>query len=229
MTSFFQQLTKPSPTNAAPPPSQTWRNDLAVLATVLFALFLGVGVRNQILNASQYITLGDNYPRLSAPAGWLTKQADSGIFQVRNPATASTFASEVDITVRPLEADETLEMARFAQSLQRSKDLQNYREFTVDQVVVRPTIGRTRSDEVPGVLATYAYIADPSLDSNANGLPVVVQAQDLLFILDKNLYTVTLMADATQWAQETKHFSLLLDSLGMKQVAQDAAEGSVQP
>ena len=207
MTSFFQQL----------------------LVTVLFALFLGIGVRNQILNASQYITLGDNYPRLSAPAGWFTKQADSGIFQVRNPEMVSTFASEVDIHIRPLEADETLEMARFAQSLQRSKDLQNYREFTVDQVVVRPTIGRTRSDEVAGVLATYAYIADPSLDSNANGLPVVVQAQDLLFILDKNLYTVTLMADASQWAQEAKHFSLLLDSLGMKPVEQDAVEGSVQP
>lgn len=229
MMNIFQQLTKPSPTNAAPPPSQVWRNDLAVVATLIFALFLGIGVRNQILNASQYIELGDNLPRISAPAGWLTKRADTGIVQVRNPGSPSTLASEVDIIVQPVESDQTLDTARLAQSLQRSQDLLNYREFSVNQVTVQPTIGRTRADQVPGVLTTYAYIADPSLDGNANGLPVVVQAQDLIFVLDNKLYVVTLMADATQWEQEAKHFSLLLDSLGMKTVEQDAAEGSVQP
>lgn len=228
MTNLLQILSKPSPTNAPPPPTQAWRNDLAMLATLLFALFLGIGVRNQTLNASQYIDLGDNLPRLSAPVGWLTKRADTGMLQVRNPASASSFASEVDIVTRPLEGDESLEQARLARSLERSRDLQNYREFSVKEATVRPAIGRSRSDANPAILTTYAYVADPSLDSGANGLPIVVQAQDLLFVLDGQLYMTTLSADASAWGKEERHFNLVLDSLGYEESQASAEEGSVQ-
>ena len=228
MTNLFQMLSKPSPTNEAPPPSQAWRNDVAMLATLLFALFLGVGVRNQSLNASQYIDIGENMPRLNAPLGWLTKRADSGMLQVRNPAAKSILGSEVDVVTRPLEADESLEQARLVLSLQRSRDLQNYRELSAMEATVRPSIGRVRSDATPALLTTYAYVADPSVESGANGLPVVVQAQDLLFVLEQKVYVVTLAADATQWDSESTHFKLFLDSLGLHEIDQNAVEGSVQ-
>ncbi len=228
INSLFQQLLKPSITNEAPSAGEAWRNDLAMLATVLFALFLGIGIRNQSLNASQLIELGDGLPSISAPAGWLTQQADSGNFQVRNPESASTFDSEIAVLIRPLEGNQTLDRVRVNGSLQRSKELEFYRELEGQTVEVRPQIGRTRTDAISGVLTTYAYVADPTLASGANGLPVVVEAQDLLFIYDKNLYVVTLAADASAWDNEAKNFQRVLDSLRLTILDEAASDQPVE-
>lgn len=108
MTNLFQMLSKPSPTNEAPPPSQAWRNDVAMLATLLFALFLGVGVRNQSLNASQYIDIGQKYAPFECSA-WLADQTCRFGHVAGAYAAKSILGSEVDVVTRPLEADESLE------------------------------------------------------------------------------------------------------------------------
>jgi hypothetical protein len=54
----FQTLIKPSPTTEPPSAGDIRRIDLAVLGVVLFALFLGLGIRNQTVNASTWVSLG---------------------------------------------------------------------------------------------------------------------------------------------------------------------------
>ena len=48
MTMWVDRLIKPSPTREAPGPREQLRNDIAVTVTVLFALFLALGIRNLI-------------------------------------------------------------------------------------------------------------------------------------------------------------------------------------
>jgi hypothetical protein len=222
---LMQRLSKPSVTNEPPSTAEIWRNDLLMIGTLIFALFLGFGIRNRALNASQSVSLGENSPTITAPARWLTKQADSGMFQVRNPQSPSSFDAEIDIVIQPLEAGDDLEKARFNRSLQQSRDLQNYRELDVQQVEVRPQIDRRRGDAVLGVLTTYAYIADPSLDSGANDLPVVIEAQDLLFVYSDQLVVVSMAADANEWEAEQKSFALVRDSLNLQEIEQNGGAG----
>jgi hypothetical protein len=207
------QLRRPSPTGPTPRPFQVQRDDLAVFAVVLFALFLGLGIRSQALNASRSFALGDELPTLRYPAGWITAEPEGLRFQATNPASASTFDAQVALAVRDLRADETLDLARAAWGLRRSEELTNYRELTAEPVTVL--------DGQPGLLTTYAYVADPTRPQGASGLPVVVQAQDLLFFDDGRLVAVTLAADAGEWAVERTHFAIVLDSLNVQPIETD--------
>ena len=65
-----QKLTKPSPTNEVPSHGEYRRNDLLVAGLVIFALFLGFGIRNQVYNASKSVKLGENLPRIAYPDRW---------------------------------------------------------------------------------------------------------------------------------------------------------------
>ena len=59
----------------------------------------------------------------------------------------------------------------------------------------------------PALVSTYAYIADPTRDVGANGLPVVVEAQDIMFLEGGQFLVATLAADASAWddAQRGSH------------------------
>ncbi len=68
MALWLQRFTKPSPTNAPPTQREILRNDLLVAGLVLFALFLGLGIRNQVYSASKSASLGEGMPKLEYPA-----------------------------------------------------------------------------------------------------------------------------------------------------------------
>jgi hypothetical protein len=209
---LMAQLRRPSPTSPAPQPFQVQRDDLAVFAVVIFALLLGLGIRSQALNASRSFALGNTLPTLRYPAGWITAEPEGLRFQAINPASPSTFDAQLAIAVRDLRADETLDLARAAWGLRRSEEMTNYRELTAEPVTV---------DGQPGLLTTYAYVADPARSRGAVGLPVVVQGQDLLFFDDGKLVAVTVAADATEWAAEQDHFALVFDSLQVQPIETD--------
>ena len=79
MSMLLERLTKPSPTNEAPDASELRRNDLLVAGVVLFALFLAFGIRNQVLNASKSVQLGENLPRISYPDRWRVHWRSDGL------------------------------------------------------------------------------------------------------------------------------------------------------
>jgi hypothetical protein len=68
----------------------------------------------------------------------------------------------------------------------------------------------------PALLSTYAYIVDPTRDSGVTDLPVVVEAQEVMFIDDGQFVVVTVAADASQWAEQQRDFQLIFDSMRLR-------------
>lgn len=211
MTLWVDRLIKPSPTNAAPGPREQLRNDIAVTVTVLFALFLALGIRNQVYNASQHVSLNDGSLRIAYPDRWALQAADGAGFTAVNFGSPSTYDSRVEVTSRPLRPDETLEMARFDRGLKLATELSNYRELEAAPMEVLGNL--------PAMLATYGFVADPTRDAGATGLPVIVEAQDILFIKDDMLYVVSLRADAADWSANARNFAVVTNSLRLQAAA----------
>lgn len=215
MALWLDKITTPSPTNEPPAPGEQRRNDLLVAGVVFFALFLALGIRNQVLNASKTVVLGDDLPRLAYPAQWRPTTAESQLFAAFNPGSPSTYDARVEVLARPLEVGESLEKARAGRALQLLTGLSGYRELAAEEMQVY----RDR----PALVTTYAYIADPTRDSGADGLPVVVQAQDVMFLDANRFVVVTMAADANEWDAEQHEFKLILDSMRLQPAAEVAA------
>jgi hypothetical protein len=202
------RLRAPSPTSQPPAPGELWRNDLAVLVTVLFALFLGLGIRNGALNAHGSFALGEGLPVIAYPAGWHTGSTESLHFQAINPASPSSFDARLTVSLQETRTDQTLDLARVAWALRRSQELMLYRELASEPVTIL--------DGQPALRTRYAFVADPTRAQGATGLPVVVEAEDLIFLNSGQLVVINVAADATEWADEARHFRLIYDSLRLR-------------
>ncbi len=221
MSTLLTALTKPSVTNEPPTKQEIWRSDLALVITVIVALFLGVVIRGNTVNAARTVELGEGLPTVRIPARWITGQDESYLVSARNPRSPSIFDSEVKITVRPLRPDENMVSARAGLGVQRTQELLRYRELSADAV----TIG-----EQPGVLVTYAYVADPTRAAGALAPPVVAQAQDLVFVEPgtNQVVVVTTAADATDWDTEERYFRIVHDSLNVRESETDTVSSTLE-
>jgi hypothetical protein len=216
MTLWVDRLIKPSPTNEAPGPREQLRNDIAVAVTVLFALVLALGIRNQVYSAHKVTTLNDGALRIAYPERWLLRAEGDTAFTAINRGSPSTYDTRVEVTSRPLNPDETLELARFDRGLKLASTVSGYRELEAAPMEV---LGG-----VPALVTTYGFVADPTRDAGATGLPVVVEAQDILFVQDGVLYVVALSADAADWTASARDFAIVTDSLRLQAV--DALPGA---
>lgn len=234
MSAFFTSLVKPSPTGAPPTPAEIRRNDVALIVFAVALIAIGWLIGRAAGNRTRTAVLGDGLPAIAYPGDWLKSSpgvaalpapddaagfaagtAAAGIaagmseggvlFQARNPISPSAFKSELSATARTVREGEGIEDARAALSLERSRSLDRYRELEVTPVAVL--------DDQPAVIVTYAYIADPTRDSGAAGLPVVVEAQDLLFRQGNQWVAITFAADAAHFVDEARAFAVTLDSL----------------
>jgi hypothetical protein len=220
MTSWLQRLAQPSPTNEAPTRGELRRNDLLVAALVIFALFLAFGIRNQVLNASRTVRLGENLPRIAYPEAWRAQSNDESLLHVVSVGSPSTFDTQMIVTGRPLRTDESLEDARADRGIKLATSLPSHRELEAKRMIVL--------DNQPALVSTYAYIADPTRDAGAAGLPVVVQAQDIMFLGGGQFLVVTLEADANHWDEEERAFSIITNSLRLRELS-DAEADALAP
>lgn len=208
MSTWLNALSTPSITNQPPTEGELRRIDIAVIVTVIFALFLGFGIRNNARTASRSVGLGEGLPTINIPNNWISGTPEGTIFHARNPRSPSTFNTEVTITTRPLAAGEDAVAARTAIGLKRTQELLRYRELRAQPVTVNGQAG---------ILVTYAYVADPTREQGAIAPPVVVQAQDLIFPSGANqALIVTVAADAAAWDEEAETIEMIWDSLGMR-------------
>ena len=205
MALWIDRIIKPSVTHAAPSPSDRARNDIAVVGTVLFALLLALGIRNQVYTASKITTLDAGTLRLAYPERWAARQGDESIFRAVNLGSTSTYDARIDVVSRPLREGESLELARFDRGLKLASSLNSYRELEATEMQVL--------NGEPALVATYAFVVDPSAAGGAPDLPVVVEGQDVMFVLDDRFYVVSLTADAAEWAASARDFAVVTTSL----------------
>ncbi len=203
MSAFLRALTKPSATNAPPSPRERYVRELALLGWVLFLLLLGWGIRNQTLRAHNTHLPAEGLTAIAYPSNWVVSNGEA--FRAANPRSPSTFDSEIAVVSRPLKAGEELAAARAAWTVSRSRQFQSYREIE--------TLPATVLDGAPALVSTYAYVADPLRNSAVAGLPVVVEAQDIMYVDANHFVVVSLAADATAWAADQLSFDLVRNSL----------------
>ncbi|RME49630.1 MAG: hypothetical protein D6791_00210 [Chloroflexi bacterium] len=201
-----------SKTGARPDPRDERRNSLLVALVILIALVLGWLLKEVTVSATREMALGGQLPVLSYPADWLPQQVEGLLFQAVDPASPSSFDARVSVYGRDLREGEDLEMISASWPLRRSRELDRYRNLSTESVV--------GPDGVPAILFTYAYVADPSRELGASDLPVVVQAQDLVFIgndgANDRLVVITVAADATEWDMHEPVFQRIFSRLGVK-------------
>lgn len=215
MSEIMSLLQSPSPTNPPPSAVEERRNLILVLCVVLLALAGGWGLKWSVQNATHTVRLGGGIPDVAYPASWVTVPADDVLWQAINPRSASTFKSRVQISSRVLNPDESLDSLSVSWLLQRNSTLEKFRNLA--------TSSNVRVGDEPAVLFTYAYVDDPELALGDPGLPVVVEAQDLLWLGGKpgqqQLLVITVAADAALWDVEAPALRRILDKLGMQEVA----------
>ncbi|MBI3958988.1 MAG: hypothetical protein HY328_09270 [Chloroflexi bacterium] len=212
MAALLEALRKPSITNQPPSPSEQRRNDLLMIVVILFAIFLGWGMRNNSVKAMHEFVLGGQLPTLAYPASWLEAQTEGVLFRAIDPASPSTYDARVELFVRDAKEGETLDQISASWPLRRTQELDRFRNLAA--AAVKGPGG------APALIITYAYIADPTRESGSLGLPVVVKGQDLLFIandgIGDRLVAVTVATDATEWAAHADAFTKIFASLGVQ-------------
>lgn len=213
LTDLTARLRSPSVTNEPPAPGELRRNDWAVAAVVAFALFLGLGIRQQSISAHRAFALGDGLPTIDYPAGWRTAQPEVGVFRAMDAASPSPFSTQIVVALRESMPDETLDRARAAWGLQRSQQLLLYRELVAEPLTVL--------DGAPAIRTRYAYVADPTREYGATGLPVVVEGEDLLFFAEGRLVAVSVAADASAWDAAARRFAVVWRSLNVQAQSAD--------
>jgi hypothetical protein len=114
----------------------------------------------------------------------------------------------VAVSTRPALQGETLDGVRADLGFQRSRTLDRYRELAAQPVTV---LGGQ-----PALLTTYASLADPTHDSGQNGLPVVVQGQDLIFKTGNQWVIASTSVDAAHADAERDAFALFFAGFGLE-------------
>lgn len=209
MNNPLSAIWQPSITTQPPTPAETHRNDLLLLLFVAVLLLCGLVVRNLAIEPARTVTLGDGLPTIPYPAGWVAlPTSESLLFAARNATSPSALDSEIRVQAQPVREGESLETLRVMTTFRRNQELDRYRELDAQRVLVQGT--------EPGYLVTYAYIADPTLDSGAPGLPVVAEAQDLIFGSGNQWLTVTTLADASIFEDERAPFAELHSALNVQ-------------
>jgi hypothetical protein len=210
MASLINALRRPSTTNEPPTVAEQRRNDLLVVVVVVVAVLLALGVRALATGARAEFSLGTNLPTIRYPASWLVEQGAEGVLlRALDLTSTSTFDARLEVFARDLRPAESLETITASWPLSRSRQYEKYRILGSEPV---PTAG----GEV-ALLSTYAYIADPTRESGMAGLPVVVKAQDLLFVandgVSDRLIVATVAADATEWDVHAHGFQRIYEDL----------------
>lgn len=206
MANPLSAIWQPSITTEPPTVHEIRRNDLALFAFVLVLLLCGWLVRERFQGGANTQMLAEGLPTILYPADWVTTgTTDDALFTARNPASPSTLDSEIRVEALPVREGESLETLRVMTSLRRNQALDRYRELDAQRMLV--------GGESAGYLVTYAYVADPTRDSGAPGVPVVAEGQDLLFGSGNQWLVITTIADAAQWESESAPFTALYEHL----------------
>lgn len=164
----------------------------------LVALLLVAGLLIKLNATGQVVQATESGITLNYPAGW-TRMVPTDPTQTLYAAdsfSSAGFPTQVQIHEYPL-ADvgrnlEALGDINLAWSTRHGRDLMAYRALNVQTVTLD---GQTAS------ALEYAYIPTPAQGGDATGLPVVVQAEDLLLKQGDQLIVITFTADAAHYAE----------------------------
>ncbi|NOZ73116.1 MAG: hypothetical protein GXP38_14625 [Chloroflexi bacterium] len=204
-----------SPSVTSPPPSE-WeerRNTLMILLLVILALAGAWGLKWVAENATHTARLGGGLPDIIYPASWVSTTPENVLWQASDPQSSSSFKTRLQIYTRDLRPGETLDILNVSWPLYRQETLDKFRNLSVTSA--------TAPNGSRAMVFTYAYVADPSFQLGTLDIPVVVQAQDIVWIGGSEalpqLVVLTIASEASAWESELPVFRRILAKAGIQE------------
>lgn len=213
MSDLLSTLQTPSVTSPPPSEGEERRNTILILLVVVMALAGAWALKWVAENATHTARLGGGLPDISYPASWVSTTPEGVLWQASDPQSASNFKTRVQIFTRDLHPDESLDTLSVSWPLYRQRTLDKFRNLSTTSAIA--------PNGNPAIIFTYAYVDDPSLQLGTLDIPVVVEAQDIVWIGGTDtipqLVVLTIAADATAWEQEEPTFQRILAHVGIQQ------------
>jgi hypothetical protein len=182
---------------------QRWSLFLA-LAFGAVALYVGVYLRDEALNATVTFVDSQTGIRAAYPENWLISTTGDAVFQVRDLAT-SGFKTTIRIAIRPINSDVTTERNVLdALTLRRAQTLPSYTVQSIEAY--------TLPNEEVGVRVDYTFVAvaeNPFLES----VPIVVQGVDILANRGGQALVISFQTDVSTYQENFAVFRRFLNSL----------------
>lgn len=179
-----------------------------VWAWVVLLLAIGLGIKMSVMG--RLTRAEESGVVLNYPAGWTWMETTDStqLLYVADPFASAGFPTGVEVREVPLSTVgrnlEQLSDIGLAWSTHHGRELLAYRALNVTPVTVN---GRE------ALALGYAYVPAPGQGAQSSGLPVVVQAQDLLFKQGDQLLIVTFAAEATRYAELTATWQAIQSSI----------------
>lgn len=182
-----------------------------VWAWVILLLIVGLGIKTSVLG--RLARAEESGVALSYPAGWTWMETTDStqLLYVADTFASAGFPTGVEVREVPLSTVgrnlEQLSDIGLAWSTYHGRDLLAYRALSLTPLTLN---GRE------ALALGYAYVPTPGQGVQVSGLPVVVQAQDLLFKQGEQLLVVTFAAEATRYAELTATWQAIQASIQLQ-------------
>jgi hypothetical protein len=182
---------------------QRWSHYL-VLLFGLMAFFIGVNLRDSILNATSSYSNPQAGIQAKYPLNWLIDQNGDYVFRVRDMAQIG-FKTTIQVAARAVGEATSTRSILDALNLNRAQLLASYKALPVDNTFALPN-----EEQVTAMSYTYAAVDnDPFLQS----IPVVVRGIDVLTIKRGQAIIITFLSDASTYDENYPVFERFLASL----------------
>lgn len=180
---------------------QRWSHYL-VLIFALVGFVIAVNLRDAALNATTLYVNAQAGIRAEYPQNWLLDEAGDYIFRVRDVSHAG-FSTTLQVAVRPVSSITTTRNVLDALTLGRSQTL-GYTVLSEEPY--------TLPDESIGVVMSYTFVvSDPN--PFLQGIPIVVEGQDILTIKRGQAIIISFLSDATTFEENRSILTRFVNTL----------------
>lgn len=182
---------------------QRWNNYFVIIFS-LIGLFIGLNLRDQILNATSSYSNAQVGIRAHYPRGWLIDSEGDYIFRVRDMSNLG-FKTTIQVTIQAVSESATARNIIDILTLNRSQSLAVYDVLSVDDKFLMP-------DQTLSTSLNYTYVAiepNPLLQS----VPVVVKGLDVISIRSGQAIIISFIADEDSFLINYPTFQRFLDGV----------------
>lgn len=180
---------------------QRWSHYLVLIFGVV-GFIIAINLRDSFLYATTRYVNAQAGISVEYPQNWLLDEAGNYIFRIRDVSHAG-FNTTIQVAARPVSSSTTTRNVLDALTLERSQTL-GYTVLSEEPY--------TLPDESTGIVMSYTFVvSDPN--PFLQGIPIVVEGQDILTIKRGQAIIISFLSDATIFDENLSILNRFMSSL----------------
>ncbi|HML22509.1 MAG TPA: hypothetical protein PKD09_12725 [Aggregatilinea sp.] len=182
---------------------QRWNTYLALFSAVV-ALFVGITLRNNALNATTTFEDLESGIRAQIPRGWLVESGSGSLVFSAEDAAATPFKTLLQVSIIPVGSDATPRNVVDQINIERAQQFSSYRRMTQTEQILR--------DGSAAIRMTYTYAQsepNPFLESPT----IAVEGVDVVILRGVQAVIVTYREERSAFDDNLYRFENLLQTL----------------